>query len=104
VNDADRVDHANPVVRGISDNIWYYVAKESGSLEIADRLIDSITERFYLLACHPHIGRHRDEDLRPGLRSFPVGEYVIVYRVEDKDVLILHVIRGSRDIGALLRQ
>jgi plasmid stabilization system protein ParE len=39
------------------DNIWYYVAKESGSIEIADRLIDSITERFYLLASHPHIGR-----------------------------------------------
>ena len=85
------------------DNIWYYVAKESGSVEIADRLIDSITERFYLLACHPHIGRHRDEDLRPGLRSFPVGEYVI-NRVEEKDVLILHVFRGSRDIEALLRQ
>jgi toxin ParE1/3/4 len=86
------------------DDIWYYVAKESGSIEIADRLIDSITERFYLLACHPHIGRHRDEDLRPGLRSFPVGEYVIIYRVEEKDVLILHVFRGSRDIEALLRQ
>jgi toxin ParE1/3/4 len=86
------------------DNIWYYVAKESGSVEIADRLIDSITERYYLLACHPHIGRHRDEDLRPGLRSFPVGEYVIVYRVEEKDVLILHVFRGSRDIEARLRQ
>jgi plasmid stabilization system protein ParE len=57
------------------DNIWYYVARESGSTEIADRLIDSITERFHLLACHPHIGRHRDEDLRPGLRSFPVGDY-----------------------------
>jgi toxin ParE1/3/4 len=86
------------------DDIWYYVAKESGSIEIADRLIDSITECFYLLACHPHIGRHRDEDLRPGLRSFPVGEYVIIYRVEEKDVLILHVFRGSRDIEALLRQ
>jgi toxin ParE1/3/4 len=57
-----------------------------------------------LLAGHPHIGRHRDEDLRPGLRSFPVGEYVIIYRVEGKDVLILHIFRGSRDIEALLRQ
>jgi len=46
------------------DNIWYYVAKDSGSIELADRLIDSISARFYLLACHPHIGRHRDEDLR----------------------------------------
>jgi plasmid stabilization system protein ParE len=53
------------------DNIWYYVAKESGSVEIADRLIDSITERFYLLACHPHIGRHRDEDCAPACVVFP---------------------------------
>jgi toxin ParE1/3/4 len=86
------------------DDIWYYVAKESGSIEIADRLIDSITERFYLLARHPHIGRRRDEDLRPGLRSFPVGEYVIIYHIEGNVVLILHVFRGSRDIEALLRQ
>lgn len=85
------------------DNIWEYVAKESGNNEIADRLIDSISERFYLLACHPHIGRRRDEDFRPGLRSFPVREYVIIYRIEKEDVLILHVLRGSRDIEALLR-
>lgn len=77
--------------------------KESRSIEIADRVVDSITDRFFLLATYPHIGRPRDEDLRPGLRSFPVGEYVIIYRVEENDVLILHVIRGSRDIEALFR-
>jgi len=85
------------------DSIWCYAAEESGSIEIADRLIDSIAERFYLQACHPHIGRRRDEDLRPGLRSFPVGEYVIIYRLKGEDVLILHVLRGSRNIEALLR-
>jgi len=85
------------------DDIWYYTAKESQSIAIADRLVDSLTDRFFLLATHPHVGRRRDEDLRPGLRSFPVGEYVIIYRVEGEDVLILHVIRGSRDIEALLR-
>ena len=85
------------------DDIWYYLAKESGNTEIADRVVDSITERFFLLSHYPHVGRRRDEDLRPGLRSFPAGEYVIIYRVEDEDVLILHVIRGSRDIEALFR-
>ena len=85
------------------DDIWYYPAKESQSIEVADRVIDSITERFFLLATYPHLGRRRDEDLRPGLRSFPVGEYVIIHRVEGEDLLILHVIRGSRDIEALLR-
>lgn len=85
------------------DAIWYYVAKESGSIEVADRLIDSITQRFLLLSRHPRLGRRRDEELRPGLRSFPVGEYVILYRIEAEDVLILHVIRGSRNIEGLLR-
>jgi len=85
------------------DDIWYYTAKESHSVEIADRVVDSITERFLLLATYPHLGRRRDEDLRPGLRSFPVGDYVIIYRVEAEDVLILHIIRGSRDIRTLLR-
>ena len=85
------------------DDIWYYIAKESDSIEIADRMVDSITDRFFLLARFPHIGRRRDEDLRPGLRSFVVGEYVIIYRVEDGKILILHVIRGSRDLEALFR-
>jgi toxin ParE1/3/4 len=84
------------------DGIWHYVAKESGSIEIADRLIDSITERFLLLSRNPRLGRRRDEELRPGLRSFPVGEYIVLYRIEAEDVLILHVVRGSRDLEALL--
>ena len=83
------------------DEIWYYTATESQSIEIAGRLVDFITARFLYLASYPHLGRRRDEGLRPGLRSFPIGEYVIIYRVEAEDVLILHVIRGSRDIEAL---
>ena len=71
--------------------------RESGSIEIADRLIDSITDRFYLLASHPYVGRLR-EDLRPGLRSFPVGQYIVIYRIDQTDVLILHVLHSHRDI------
>ena len=84
------------------DSIWNYVASEDGSVEIADRLIDSIAERFLLLANYPNIGRRRDDDLRPGLGSFPVGQYIIIYRLRDSDVLILRVLRASRDIQALL--
>ena len=54
------------------DDIWYYVAKESGSIERAQHFIESITDRFYLLSEKPWIGRRRD-GLRPGLRSFAVG-------------------------------
>jgi toxin ParE1/3/4 len=84
------------------DDIWYYVANESSSIEVANRLIDSITDRFYLLASHPHLGRARGDDFGVGVRSFPVGEYVIVYCVDGLDVLILRVAHGKRDIEAML--
>src|SRR5215469_10198684 len=52
------------------DHIWLYIATQSGSIEIADRFLDSIVDRFLLLAAHPYIGRRRDDDLRTGIRSF----------------------------------
>ncbi len=58
------------------------MATESGSADIADRLIDSHTSRFFVLGRHPHLGRRRDGDLHPGPRSFSVGAYVIIYRIE----------------------
>ena len=85
------------------DDIWYYLANKSDSIDIADRFIDSIIDRFLLLAGHPNIGRSRDEDLRPGLRSFPVGEYVIIYRIVNEDVQILRVLHGSRNMAGLFK-
>src|SRR2546421_567160 len=86
------------------DNIWYFIATESGNPDVADRFIDTLIERFVVLADNPHIGRRRDDDLLPGLRSFPVGRYVILYSVEpNKDVLIARVIPGDRDIPSVLR-
>jgi toxin ParE1/3/4 len=86
------------------DEIWFYVASESGSIAVAERLIDSITNHFFLLSGHPQLGRRRDHDLRAGLRSLTAGAYVIIYRIEGNDVLILHVIHTRRDLKALLRQ
>lgn len=86
------------------DEIWLYVARESGSVETANRLIDVITERFCTLAGFPWIGRSRDEDLGQGYRSFAVGEYVIIYCVEREDVLILRVVHGRRQLDSLFGQ
>lgn len=83
------------------DEIWLYVARNSGSIEVADRLLESISDRFLLLARNPRIGRTRD-DLRPGLRSFPAGEYIIIYSIDNDAVRVLHVARGSRNLEALL--
>ena len=79
--------------------IWRYIADDDESA--ADRFIDLLIRHFRLLSANPHVGRRRDE-LRVGLRSFSVGEYVLFYRVEGQSVLILHVLHGRRDLQALL--
>ncbi len=70
-------------------------------MDIATRLVDLITGRFVFLAGFPYAGRSRDRDFGVGMRSFPVGEYVIVYCVEGEDILILRVVHGKRQIEGL---
>ena len=43
-----------------------------------------------MLAEHPQLESSR-HDMRPGLRYFSVGEYVILYRITDKGVEIMRV-------------
>src|ERR1700733_154071 len=83
------------------DEIWFFIARESGSVEIADNMINAITSRFFLLSSYPHLGRVRDEEFGLACRSFGIGEYVIIYSVEENNVLILRVLHGRRDIEAL---
>ena len=84
------------------DNIWDYVAKESGSTEIADRLIDSIAERFYLMACHPPSDADEMRTCALGCVGFPWASTSSSSDSKGEDVLIFHVLRG-RNIEALLR-
>jgi plasmid stabilization system protein ParE len=64
-----------------ADEIWSYVATESGDADVAERLITSITDHFFMLSKHPQLGRRRE-----------------------RDVLILHVLHGRRDLKTLLNQ
>jgi plasmid stabilization system protein ParE len=36
------------------DDIWVYIARESGSIDVATRVGDGIAERFWLLAPSVH--------------------------------------------------
>jgi len=77
------------------EEIWCYVAADDPAA--ADRLVDSFVERFTMLADFPDIGRRRDE-LAPGIRSVPVGAYVIFYRMFEDTVQIVRVLHGARDL------
>jgi toxin ParE1/3/4 len=93
----------SPEAEAELDEIWLYTARGSGSVDTANRVIDDITDSLWALARHPYIGRRRDHDLRPGLRTFASGPYVIVHRIaENEVVLILHIVHGKRDIDSLL--
>jgi toxin ParE1/3/4 len=47
------------------------------------------------------MGRERN-DIAPGLRSFPVGKYLIFYRLIDEGLEIVRVLHGARNIENLL--
>ncbi len=77
------------------DEIFLYWARRAG-LTVADRLIDSITDRFWILGEHPDAGRP-SEDMAAGVRCFPARKYLIYYRKTRKGTDILHIFHGARD-------
>jgi len=88
-----------PRARGDLTGIWDYIAADNETR--ADAFVDLIDQKFQALAGHPNLGRSRDE-LAEGLRSFPVGKYVIFYRAIPAGVEIVRVLHGSRDLNAML--
>jgi len=83
------------------DEIWHHIVTEGGSESAADRIVDLITFRFLLLTEWLRLGRALNE-LRRGLRSLPVGDYVIFYRVSRAGVVIQRVLHGRRDISRIM--
>jgi toxin ParE1/3/4 len=81
--------------------IWAYIAEDS--VKHADKFAAVIDDHFRALARRPHAGRSRPA-LAPGLRSFPVGQYVIFYVPLPKGVEIVRVLHGARDIESILRE
>jgi toxin ParE1/3/4 len=79
------------------DSIWSFIAADN--VGAADRLIGRFGEVFEMLAENPLAGRER-VDLRRGLRSFAVRNYVIFYLPHSDGVEILRVAHGRQDIDA----
>ena len=77
------------------DEIFLYWARRAG-LKVADRLVDRLTDRFWLLGEHPEAGRSA-ADIAAGVRCFPAGKYLIYYRKMSLVIDILHVFHGARD-------
>ena|SRR5258708_32856758 len=78
------------------DEIWVYIAQKA-SIEIAERVVETITHIFPLLASNPGMGRIRP-NLGEGIRSIPALNYRIYYRQDSRGrIRILHVKHAARD-------
>ena len=67
----------------------------------AQRLLDDLHAATQILAAQPMIGKARGE-FGPGIRSFPVRDYVLVYRPILGGVELVCVVHGARDLERVL--
>ena len=81
--------------------IWRYIAQDNP--DAADALLRRIDERLLLYADNPRMGTSR-ESWSPGLRSFPVGRYIVFYRIVSEGIELVRVLHGMRDLPSLLRR
>ena len=83
-----------PKARRDITEIWKYIAQDSVGHAIRWR--ERLYELFVLLAAQPRIGMPSDE-MKPGIRRFPFGNYLIYYRITRRGIQIVHVLHGKRD-------
>lgn len=84
-------------------SIEAYIARE-GSPEIAKRFVNAIAECCFGLDHFPNRGTPRD-DLRPGARTIAFRRSVtILYAVGEREVAVLGVFYGGRDLEALMAE
>jgi len=76
--------------------IWNFIADDSESA--ADRVLDRIDGALTMLSENPFGGRDRPE-LGTGIRSFPVGNYIVYYQPQPHQLLLVRVLSGYLDIS-----
>jgi len=78
--------------------IWLFIADDN--LEAADRFLSELEAKTQKLLRYPEMGRQREE-LLPSLRSIPEGRYIVFYRIAGKNIELVRVLHGSRDIEGI---
>ena len=84
------------------EDIWEYIAQDS--IDAADRWIAKLFASFATLARTPGIGHKQPELTDFPVFFWPVGAYLILYRVRKKRVEIVAVTQGARDIPSFLQE
>ena len=83
-----------PLAEQDLDAIWDYIAIRDP--DRAESMIRTLYAKMGTFAHNPYMGRERPE-IEPGLRSFPVGSYVVFYEPLDNGIDVFRVLHGARD-------
>ena len=75
------------------DRIFHYWAKRSGMVA-ADRVIDSITEKLWVIATLP--AANPSSRSAPECLVYPIGSYIVYYKIKRDVIAIAAIIHGSR--------
>ena len=75
--------------------VWDFIADDNP--DAADHWVDQLDTQLRLLATQPLMGRARDE-LAPGIRSFPLGRYLVFYLPIGDGIDVVRVLHGTRDV------
>lgn len=79
--------------------IWVHIARDNPAA--ADRVLDGLDERSRWLMQYPELGRRRP-DIAEDVRSIRFGEFLILYRENDKSVEIVRYVHGRRNLNEIL--
>lgn len=79
-------------------DIWLYVAEDQPIN--ADRLLDRLNDAALLISETPLMGVDRP-DLSKDIKSFPVENYILFYRIKPDVLELVRVLSASRDIGSV---
>ncbi len=88
-----------PLAEADIEAIVRYLAEDDPQAAI--RWYDDIHRRCQRLGDMPGLGATRS-DLRPGLRSFPLGNYLALYHEIDEGAEIVRIIHGARQWHGVL--
>jgi antitoxin ParD1/3/4/toxin ParE1/3/4 len=84
------------------DEIWEYIALDN--IGAADRWVAKLFDAFEALAQNPGMGHKREDLTAYPILFWPVGAYLILYRVQGNRVEIVAVTQGAKDIPSFLRR
>jgi plasmid stabilization system protein ParE len=84
------------------DEIWEYIAQDN--IDAADRWIGKLFNAFEALTRTPGMGHKREDLTDYPILFWPVGAYLILYRLQGQRVEIVAVTQGARDIPTFIRQ